>query len=301
MTRSETTTENRNWFKVAALALLPTLIAGLVFILMNSGEATELAVEETTTTVAEEPTTTVEQSDWQEPESVPVDLPDYEPEALEENEEAEPMEEEEAEEPAPALPTPAELAVSESVGVDADGHGVIEISNLGESTLEIFTVDVNGNPIQMGEGASEMAGGTTQEVEFIVDTSELPIGEWEMTVSFYTNGGEGHVTISGHKWFVVHLIPPSLDISSAYIVPHQTNALNVTIVNNQNYNVTVALSTEDSRLTLPEQVELQPGENQVFVGIAALAVPHNVIDVLEFDVNWGETTLGTVTITKHGS
>ena len=300
MTHSDPQNENRNWFKVAALALLPTLIAGLLFILMSSSRAADVAAEEsTTTTEASEPSTTSDgQSDWEAPESVPVDLPQQEIDG--EPEVDEPAEDDE-EEPAPAVPTPAELGLPETVGVDGEGHGTIEISNLGESTLEIYAVDVNDNPIQMGEGADEMAGGTSQEIEFIVDTSELPFGEYEMTVSFYTNGGEGHVKVQGSKWFIVHLIPPSLDISSPYVVPHQTNAQMVTIFNNENYNVTVTLSTEDDRLTLPDEVELVPGENQVFVGIQALAVPHNVIDILQFTVNWGNTELGTVTITKHGS
>lgn len=299
MAHSDTTqNENRNWFRIAVLALLPTLAAGLIFILMSGGEANELATEDSTTTTATVETTTTTEV-VEEPEPVQVELPQTpeEDEDETEDDEAEVLEEDEPE----PQPAPAELGLPDEVGIDEDGYGTIEISNLGDETLEIDSVDHYDHPIQMGEGAVEMAGGTSQELAFHVDTSELPIGAWEMTITFHTNGGVGDVKVKGFKWFVVHIAPPDLEISSPYIVPHQVNAVSVKIVNNEDYNVTVGLSSEYDRLSFPDEVELEPGDNYVFVAIQAYLVNPAYVQMLSLSVNWGETELGTVTIQKHGS
>lgn len=299
---SETTTARtkRDWFKMALLALLPALAVGLAASLLqaNTDEAAaETVPSSTTSTMAAEATTTVPPAS----ETGAEDAAGPEQEELEQEEleQDEPEQEPEQEEPAPLAPASMELPAS--VEADGSGKATIEIANTGDEPLEIFLVDVNDNPIEVGEVSTQIVGGSSELIELTVDTGDLEFGDYEMTVTISTSDGVGHVDVKGSKFFVFIPWLPNLDISTNYVLPHQVNHVDVGIVNNTDDNVTVGLSSTDDRLIFEETVELEPGENEVGVVVQALPLNWAVIDILELKVSYGATEMATVTITKHGS
>lgn len=298
-----TTAENgRDWIKITAIALIPTLAAALVVLMLNGNtpEASAQASESTTTTLAFEAGPSGSDADDLEisfdsdADVVEEDGQDPEPEQQ--------PEQDQDDEPQPPAEPPAPAAMDMPSEVEVSGNtATIPLTNTGEEPLEVYLVDVDGHPIEVGEVATEVAGGDTENIELTIDPTDLPFGSYEMDVSVSTNDGVGQVTVKGFKILLVLPILPNVDISENYVVPHQANLLAVKMTNDEAHSVTVGLSSEDDRLAFPAEVELAPGENTVNVSIQALAVPSNVIDVLQLTVTYGESELGTVTITKHGS
>lgn len=310
MSESTTARDGRDWIKIGAFALIPTLAAALLALTLD-GAGTEAAAgtiptstTSTTTTVAAEGI------------GIPFDPADYElddlsqPASDDEGAPAEPTAEDEDDEPqGPAQPSddgeddpPADalMALPSEVTVE-EGKATIEVSNLGELPLEIYLVDVNDNPIEVGDVATEVGGYSSSDVELTVDTSGLPMGDYEMTVSISTNDGVGNVKVKGSKLFVFIPMLPDLDIEDSYVVPHLVNHVQLQIVNNETHDVTVTLSSDDARLDFPDEVELEPGDNDVLVLVQALPLHWSVIDILELKVGYGVTEMATVTIKKHGS
>jgi hypothetical protein len=295
--------------KIGALALMPAVAAGVLALSLD-GSATEAAAgtipsTSTTTTANGGPELPYNPEDYElddlsQPETDALEVPDVpadgatEPDAPDEPEA--PSDDGEEDPPAAAL-----MALPGEVEADGQGKATIEISNLGELALEVYLVDVNDNPIEVADVATEVGAYSSEDINVTVDTSDLPFGDYEMTVSVSTNDGVGHVIVKGSKLLVFIPMLPDLDISDAYVLPHQANLLELAIVNNEAHNVTIGLNSDDDRLTFPAEVELVPGENEVVVVVQALAVPWNVIDILELTVTYGVVELETVTITKHGS
>lgn len=283
----DTARNRRDWFKIALLLLLPALALGLVALGgRGTGSREAEAATATTTTVAAAVTTTTG--------GEPAEAEEFQPESEQPDQPDQP-------EP-PEDPTPAQLEVPDSVTVGGGNVATIEIGNSGELTLEIFEIDTNGFPLSVGDVPGEIEGGATANLSVEVDTSDLDEGPYTMTVELATSGGIADIDIVGTKLGLVFVpATPDIDISTEYVLPDGANILTVMMVNNEGENVTVDLSTDDDRLTVPASYELVPGENEVPVFIAALPVAWNVIDVLQMAVGHDGVELATVTITKHGS
>lgn len=298
---AENTTESRrDWIKITALALIPTLAAALVTLTLNrSASGAEAGTLLTSTTTAPfEPGASGSDADGFEVPHQSVGQPgsdqDGDQEAAEEETPA--NQPEQPDDP----PAPAKLELPTEVKVSGD-KASIEVSNGGELPLEIYLVDVNGHPIEVGETPAQVDGGATEVIPIEVDTTDLGFGPYEMTMTVSTSDGVGHVEVTGTKLAILVPILPSLDIGDSYIVPHQANLLEITVTNDEAHEVTVGLSSDDDRLDFPDEVVLAPGENEIALSIQALAVHWSVIDLLELTFSYGATEMGTVTITKHGS
>lgn len=284
-----TTRKRRDWFKVALLVLLPALALGLVALGGRWDGPSEAEAAAPTTTLTDGETTTTE-----------ADAED-EAEELEQDQSEQPEQPEQPEEPEDP-PAPAQLEVPASVTVGAGNVASIEIGNAGDSPLEVFEIDTNGFPLSVGDVPAEIEGGTTEVLSIEVDTGDLDDGPYTMTVGLATSGGIADVDIVGTKFGLVFIPPTSdVEISTEYIVPHGVNFLDVKMVNNEDENVTLELSSDDTRLVVPATVELAPGDNDVTVAIGPMAVAWNVIDVLQMTVSQAGIELETVTITKYGS
>jgi hypothetical protein len=299
---NETTARNgRDWIKIAALALMPTLAAGLLALGMagDSGEAEAGTVPSSTTTTL----VVAERVEYDPADYAVEEIPHTQPAA---SEEPEIEEDAEAETPVPSddgkddPPAAALMSLPETVGV-VDGQANIEVSNLGELTLEIFEVDVNGHPLEVNKFEDQVAGYSSETIRLNVDTANLPFGDYTLTVSISTSDGVGHVDVVGTKGLIFIPLLPDVDVPDAYVLPHGANQLKVKLVNNEAYVVTVDLSSADDRLVFPDQVDLAPGANQIDIIVQALPVQPQVIDLLELDVSWAGSELGTIEITKHGS
>lgn len=301
MSNEITARNGRDWIKIAAFALMPTLAVGLMALGMAGeiGEAEAGTVPSTTTT-----TFVVAEQVAYDPADYAIDeIPHTQPTATEEQEtEAD----DEAEIPAPSddseddPPAAALMSLPESVEV-VDGEADIEVSNLGELTLEIFEVDVNGHPLEVNNFEDQVAGYSSETIRLNVDTTNLPFGDYTMTVSISTSDGVGHVDVVGTKGFIFIPLLPDVDVPNAYVLPHGANQLKIKLVNNEAYVVTVDLTSADDRLVFPDQVDLAPGANQIDIIVQALPVQPQVIDLLELDLSWAGSELGTIEITKHGS
>lgn len=289
----DTAHRRRDWFKIALFVLLPALALGLVALGGRGDGASEAEAAAPTTTLAATQTTTTEAGAEGEAEELEQDVPEQP-----ESEQPEPDEPEEPEDP----PTPAQLEVPASVTVGGGNVATIEIGNSGEMPLDIFEIDTNGFPLTVGDVPGEIEGGSTETLSIEVDTTDLDDGPYTMTIGLATSGGVAEVDIVGTKFGLVFVPPtPDVDVSTDYVLPDGANILTVKMVNNEGANVTVDLSTDDDRLTVPASYELVPGENEVPVFIAPMPVAWNVIDILELTVSHDGVDMATVTITKYGS
>lgn len=306
VTTSDNNQETRNWVRIAALAVAPTLVAGLVAVSL-SGSGTTASAETipttTTTTVVVEESGysfdgddyTLDQVDWDQP-------ADQLPEPGEEITEEPALEEDEPMGDGPDDPPAAPLLITdEAATMDSDGYGFYNVSNGGEETLTLIGINVNGAPIELIPGEFEFGAYDGGIVEFQLDMSEVPLGPYEYTITQMSNGGTTDIKVAGFKSLVVVFPSADLDFGTDWVLPHEANHIQLEIVNNEDHVVEFNLDSDDDRLWFPTFKALEPGVNVIHIWVTYyFEVNPNVIDVLELEASWDNTS-EMITIVKHGS
>lgn len=280
------------WIAVAAVfAVLASTLAVVAIQNANGPTIAPLAAPSTTTTVAEtaptpdEPQVNVPAPVWHGVDEATdfAALDDIEP----------------LPQPEPD-PEPAALGLPASVDLDDNNEATFLVSNTGELDLTVDKIGSDFGSIDFYGVVGTIKGGESAEVQVIVDESILPFGKYTIYVDVETDAGNGVVEIHGEKEFLIIVLDYEVAVTTPFVfVGHGNGMASITVMNFEDFDVTLWVDEDHARITSPDFITLSPGANQLLLPIAPWAVNQFNVMQMQVDLTW----IGgneTVTISKMG-